>query len=242
LRVALAEVPWPLPKHPRTRDELQLARTLAAFHVVRAKPGEIVARRDGLEIVFRAVEPHRAAVLFRHGKLDEAPVALGDIRAALDDPLVGPTVRVTHLDQVDGLRDVHLPASVRDTLSATADRRDYAQLVPEDRFAEMPTPPVRVFRAARSGVHRLPPTPVRIKAEGGPALYYGATMLAAAWRDLDLNVHVVNRNPNAFFTRSSRPAAIAIARAVDARLVSRRVKGWRENAQGIVDYARVKLR
>ena len=234
-------MPWPLPKHLRTRDERQLATTLSTFHVVRARPGLIVARRDGLRIVFRQVEPHRAAVLFRHGKLDEAPVALGDIRAALDDPLVGPAVRVTHLDQVDGLRAVHLPKAVVETLSATADRRDYAQLVPEDLSAEMPTPPARVFRAARSGVHRLPRVPVRIKAVGDPSVYYGAAMLAAAWRDLDLNVHVVGRNANALFTRSSAPAAVAIAHAVDARLVGPRVRGWHENAQGIVDYARVKL-
>jgi hypothetical protein len=242
VRVALAEVPWPLPKRPRTRDELQLARTLSASHVVRARPGLIVVRRDGLRIEFRRVEPHRAAVLFRQGKLDEAPVALGDIRAALDDPLVGEAVRVTHLDEVDGLRAVHLPRVVVDTLDATADRRDYAQLVPEDLSAEMPTAPARVFRAARARVHHLPHTPVRIKAIGDPSVYYGATMLAAAWRDLDLNVHVTGRGANALFTRSSAPAAVAIARAVDARLVSPRVRGWRENAQGIVDYARVKLR
>ena len=242
MRVALAEVPWPLPKHARTRDERQLASALRAFRVVHAKPGLIVARRDGLRVVFRQVEPHRAAVLFRHGRLDEAPVALGDIRAALRDPLVGPAVRVTHLDEVDGLRATHLPRIVVETLGATADRRDYAQLVPEDLAAEMPTPPARVFRAARAGVHGLPHVPVRIKAVGDPSVYYGATMLAAAWRDLDLNVHVVGRNANALFTRSSAPAAVAIARAVDARLVSPRVRGWRENAQGIVDYARVKLR
>jgi hypothetical protein len=242
MRVALAEVPWPVPKRPRTRDELQLGRTLSTFRVVRARPGLIVARRGGLRIVFRQVEPHRAALLFRRGKLDEAPVALGDIRAAQRDPLVGPTVRVTHLDEVDGLRSVHLPRAVRETLSATADRRDYAQLVPEDLSAEMPTPPARVFRAARAGVHRLVHVPVRIRAVGDPSVYYGATMLAAAWRDLDLDVHVVGRNANALFTRSSAPAAVAIARAVDARLVSPRVQGWRENTRGIVDYARVKLR
>ncbi len=235
-------MPWPLPKRALTRDERQLADTVRAFDVVRARPGEIVVRRGPLRVVFREVEPHRAAVLFRRGKLDEAPVPLGDIRAALDDEKVGDAVRVTHLDAVDGLRASRLPRSVRDTLAATAARRDYAQLVPEDIDAAMPSPPARVFRAARDGVLGLPKTPVRIGVEGDPALAYGASLLAASWRDLDLDVHVVGRGANATFVRGSADVTIPIARAVDARFVSPRVRGWRENARGIVDYARVRLR
>ena len=115
-------MPWPLPKHPRTRDELQLAQTLHAFRVVRARPGEIVARRGASQIVFRRVEPHRAAVLFRRGELDEAPVPLGDIRAARADGTVGDAVRVTRLRAVDTLVAPSLPASLRNVLSHTADR------------------------------------------------------------------------------------------------------------------------
>ncbi len=232
---------WPLPKRPLTRDERQLADAVRTFDVVHARPGEIAVRRGPLRIVFREVEPHRAAVLFRRGKVDEAPVPLGDIRAALDDGTVRKAVRVTHLDAVDGLRASHLPRSIRDTLAATAARRDYAQLVPEDIEAAMPSPPARVFRSARDGVLSLPKTPVRIGVEGDPALAYGASLLAASWRDLDLDVHVVRRGANATFVRGSAAGAIPIARAVDARFVSPRVRGWRENARGIVDYARVKL-
>ena len=242
LRVALEQVPWPLPKRAVTRDERQLADTLHAFHVVRARAGAIVVRRDGLRIVFREVEPHQAAVLFRRGRLDEAPVPLGDIRAALDDAKVGDAVHVKSLAAVDGLRASRLPQSVRDALAATAARRDYAQLVPEDLDAAMPSPPARVFRSARDGVHGLPSTPVRIGVDGDPALAYGASLLAASWRDLDLDVHVVRHGANATFVRGSAAGAIPIARAVDARFVSPRVRGWRENARGIVDYARVKVR
>jgi len=242
LRVALEDVPWPLPRRPLTRDERQLADTLRTFTLVRAHPREVVVRRDGLRIVFRQVEPHHAAVLFRRGKLDEAPVPLGDIRAALDDSLVKSAVRVKQLTAVDGLRASRLPASVRDTLAATAARRDYAQLVPEDLSAAMPSPPARVFRAARDNVHGLPQVPVRIGVQGDPALRYGASLLAASWRDLDLDVHVVRHGANATFTRGSAKGEIPIARAVDARFVSPRVRGWREDARGIVDYARVKLR
>jgi hypothetical protein len=234
-------VRWPLPKRLVTRDERQLAATLRTFRLVRARPGEVVVRRRGLRVVFRQVEPHHAAVLFRHGKFDEAPVPLGDIRAALDDPVVADAVRVKQLATVDGLRASRLPASVRNTLAATAARRDYAQLVPEDLADAMPSPPARVFRAARDRVLSLPRVRVRIGVEGDPALRYGASLLAASWRDLDLDVHVVPHGANAIFTRGSPAGEIAIARAVDARFVSPRLRGWRENAQGIVDYARVRL-
>jgi hypothetical protein len=236
-------VPWPLPKRPLTRDDRQLAETVRAFDVVRARRGEVIVRRNALRIVFREVQPHRAALLFRRGRLDEAPVPLGDIRAALDDGTVRAAVRVTDLAAVDGLRASRLPLSVRDTLAATAARRDYAQLIAEDVDAAMPSPPARVFRAARDGVHGLPKAPVRIAIEGNPLLAYGASLLAASWRDLDLDVHVVRRGANAILARGSADGTtIPIARAVDARFVSPRVRGWRENAHGIVDYARVRLR
>jgi hypothetical protein len=242
LRVALADVPWPLPKRPLTRDQRQLAAAVRAFDVATARAGEVVVRRGPLRIVFSEVEPHRAAVLFRRGRLDEAPVPVGDIRAALDDGTVGDAVHVTNLAAVDGLRASRLPQSLRDTLAATAARRDYAQLVPEDLDAAMPSPPARVFRAARDGVLGLPKTPVRIGVQGDPALAYGASLLAASWRDLDLDVHVVRHGANATFVRGSAAGAIPISRAVDARFVSPRVRGWRENAQGVIDYVRVKLR
>ncbi|MFL6007050.1 MAG: hypothetical protein ACJ744_12460 [Gaiellaceae bacterium] len=242
MRVALEEVRWPLPQRPLTRDERQLAAAVRAFEVVRARAGEVVVRGGPVRIVFREVEPHQAAVLFRRGRLDEAPVPVGDIRAALDDATVGDAVHVTNLAAVDGLRASRLPQSVRDALAATAARRDYAQLVPEDLEAAMPSPPARVFRSARDGVHGLPSTPVRIGVEGDPALAYGASLLAASWRDLDLDVHVVRHGANATFVRGSADGTIPIARAVDARFVSPRVRGWRENAQGVVDYARVRVR
>jgi hypothetical protein len=235
-------VPWPLPKQPHTRDERQLADAVRSGRVVAARRGRIVVRRPGLQIVFREVEPHRAAVLLRRGELDEAPVPLGDIRAALDDATVKNAVRVTQLAAVDSLHAARLPRAVRDTLDATAARHDYAQLVPEDLDAAMPSPPARVFRAARDGVHDLPKVPVRIRVDGDPSLAYGASLLAASWRDLDLDVHVVRHGANAILTRGSAANAIPIAHAVDARFVSPRVRGWREDARGIVDYSAVTLR
>jgi hypothetical protein len=231
-----------LPKHPRTRDELQLARTMSGFRVVRAKPGEIVARRGDSKIVFRQVEPHRAAVLFRRGELDEAPVPLGDIRAALADGTVRQSVRVTRLEAVDTLVFLHASAPIRLAMSQTADRRDYALLVPEDPAAAAPSPPARLFRAARRSIAAL--SLVRISVEDDPTLRYGASLLVASWRDLGLDVRIVQKNANARFTRLTNPgpASVPIARAVDARFVSPRVSGWREDARGLIDYSQVTVR
>jgi hypothetical protein len=223
------------------RDEAQLAETLRTFRIVHARRGDVVVRRGGLRIVFRQLEPHRAAVLFRRGLLDEAPVPLGDIRAALADATVKGAVRVTPLAAVDALDASRLPLSLRQALSATADRRDYALLVPEDLDAAAPSPPARVFRAARRAVPSLARVQVRIRVEGDGALRYGATLLVASWRDLGLDVRISQR-ANVFFSRRSPPRGIAVARAVDARFVSPRVRGWHEDARGVVDYARVTLR
>jgi hypothetical protein len=244
LRVALARVPWPLPAKPRNRDELQLAETLRAFHVVRAAAGRIVARRGGRTIVFRQVDPHRAAVLFRRGDLDEAPVALGDIRAARADDTVQAAVRVKRLRAVDALVPSNLTAPVRRTLDETADRVDYAVLVPEDLAAASPSPPARVFRAARRGIPALPHKWVRIAVADDPTLRYGAGLLVASWRDLGLRVRIADKDAHARFERvAALPnGAIPIAHAVDARLVSPRVRGWREDGRGVVDYARVSVR
>jgi len=230
-----------LPKRPRTRDQLQLAQTLRTFRVVHAGRGEIVVRHGGLEVDFRQLEPHRAAVLFRRGELDEAPVPLGDIRAALADPTVKRAVRVNRLDQVDTLVASRLPLPLRQALSATADRRDYALLVPEDRTAATRSPPARAFRAARRNTAGLSHTRVRIAVEGDATLRYGASLLVASWRDLGFNVRIAQHGANATFVRSSRPGTIPVAHVVDARFVSPRVHGWREDANGLVDYARVTL-
>lgn len=234
-------MPWPLPRSPRTRDELELAETLRDFHVVRAHAGEIVVRRGASRIVFRQIEPHRAAILFHRGQLDEAPVPLGDIKAARLDDTVGRAVRVTPLAAVDALVATRLPASLRNALSRTADRRTYALLVPEDLRLAQKSPPARLFRSARRSIASLPKTQVRIGVEGDGTLSYGASLLAASWRDLGLDVRLASRDTNAVFTRQAAPGSIPIARAVDARFVSPRLHGWREDRRGVVDYTSVML-
>ena len=91
---------------------------------------------------------------------------------------------------------------------------------------------------------------------GDPDDAYGASLLVAAWRDLGLGPYFGKGRPDARFERVlaayPRPDAIRaalrdrpvipIAWAVDARLVSPRVRGWSEDGLGAVDYARVRLR
>ena len=81
--------PWLRFPYLLTSAQAAVPGTRGPFEVVRARDGEIVAERGALRIVFRQVEPHRAALLFRRGELDEAPVPLGDIRAAQLDARVG---------------------------------------------------------------------------------------------------------------------------------------------------------
>jgi hypothetical protein len=54
----------------------------------------------------------------------------------------------------------------------------------------------------------------------------------------------VKKSANARFIRlaSPGPASVPIARAVEARFVSPRVRRWREDAHGLVDYSRVTVR
>ena len=82
---------------------------------------------------------------------------------------------------------------------------------------------------------------VRVGVEGDATLRYGASLLAASWRDLGLDVRVASGTPMPS-SHGGRRRSIPIARAVDARFVSPRVRGWREDPRGVVDYAPVTLR
>jgi hypothetical protein len=236
-------------------------RVPGPFVVVSASRGRLVARaRAGTtRLVFRRVEPHAAAVAFRRGSLDEAPVPLGDLRAALADPRVHPFVRVRRLlglDVVtfDARRGVLARRpGLRSVYDRTADRADYDALVPE--YAAPPAGSVdpAAFRRARSLVHSLPRVRVPIAAPRDPDLAYGARLLVAAWRDIGLYPVVVRRAPDRFRrviaayprTEALRAAlagadVVRIAWVADARFVSPRLQGWREDALGVVDYSRVR--
>ena len=105
------------------------------FRLLRASPTRIFAERGGLRLDFRQVDPTSAARLFRQGKLDEAPVPLGDLQAVLRDPEVRTAVRIRRLLAVDLVVAephgtlIRFPR-LRKAYDDTADRADYQALVP----------------------------------------------------------------------------------------------------------------
>jgi hypothetical protein len=233
------------------------------FRLISASPERVVAERRGLRLEVSKLEPHEALRLFRAGKLDEAPIPLGDLRASRLDPQLEEAVRVRRLLAADiVVFDDTVPPEVRHVYDATADRADYQALVPEfeappaeslaDRGPPKASAAIIALREARKEIPSLPRVAVRFSRPRDPDLAYGLDLLVGAWRDLGLGA-VVGVPPAARFERlfapypqaAALPAAVRgqlvvpIAWAVDARLVSPRLRGWREDALGAVDYRRV---
>jgi hypothetical protein len=239
----------------------------------------------------------RAAVReFRQGKLDEAPVPLGDIVAMQANMQVGSAVRARTLLGLDlvtfGPIGYRLQRAYRDT----ADRGDYEELISELTGSSAygflggeKADPAR-FRRALDAIPSLPRRAIRISVPQVPALRAGARLLYAQWRDVGLGPQLstaplltvlanVQRVLAVYPQEEAIPAelvlrnelkprdallralgatqqrhdlevvdeglwvsarAIPIAWVVDARLVSPRLEGWREDVLGNVDYAAVR--
>jgi hypothetical protein len=234
------------------------------FRLISASPERVVAERRGLRLDVRRLEPHEALRLFREGKLDEAPVPLGDLRASKLDPQLAGAVRVRRLLAADiVVFERAVPPEVRRVYDATADRADYQALVPEfeappaeclaDRGPPKATAAVIALRQARKRIPTLPRVAVHLARPADPDVAYGLELLVAAWRDLGLGA-VIGGPPDARFERLLAPypraealaaavrgqLVVPIAWAVDARLVSPRLRGWREDELGSVDYTRVR--
>jgi len=242
------------------------------FQLVSAKPTKLVLARHGLKLVIHKLDPDAALRLYRAGRLDEAPVPLGDLQATLRDPRLSRAVRVRRLLAVDlvlcrpGGALARLP-ELRKVYDDTADRADYQALVPELEAppAESLSPPPKgakiaraaalAFARARKQIDSLPKIAVRFAEPADPDLAYGENLLVAAWRDIGLGGYVAGGRPDATFERvlaaypktaALREAVgsrkfIPISWAVDARLVSPRLKGWREDDLGAVDYTAVRV-
>jgi hypothetical protein len=237
------------------------------FRLISASPTRVVAERNGMRVEVRKLEPFRALREFRAGRLDEAPVPLGDIRAAKLDRQLGPAVRVRRLLAADAVVfSPDVPAEVRSAYDDTADRADYQALV-----AEFEAPPAEdltnrgkpsasdaaiALREARKRIPSLPRIAVHFAEPNDPTLAYGTNLLVAAWRDLGLGA-VAGGGSDARLERRSAPyprlqalkqlagtgeLVVPIAWVADARLVSPRLRGWREDELGSVDYAAVRLR
>ena len=262
------------------------------FRSVDAGPRQIEVSRPGLTLSFVRMEPHAAAQAFRSGRLDAAPVALGDLKAALADAVVGPRVHVRPIRALDVVRfDLRRGAlaglpNTRRAYWDSADRLDYEALVPERAAVRAyglvpgaPAPPPLRLRAFRRHVRTLPPVAVRLGARGDD-LRYGADLLAANWREVGLGPRVVRDAPDTFerlrapydapeaifFALGATPspllrralaardplpllrrldaqlrrgaAVVPVSWVASAWLVSPRLRGWRQDRLGAVDYTR----
>ena len=237
------------------------------FRLISASPKRVVGERNGVRIDVRKLEPYAALKLFRAGKLDEAPVPLGDIRAVKLDPQLAPALRVRRLLAADVVSfSPSVPTAVRKVYDDTADRADYLALVPEfqappaENLTEHGQPSASkaaiALRDAKKRISGLPRIPVRFQQPRDPTLAYGLNLLVASWRDLGLGAFVSGARQHTTFKRLlapyPRPEALTrlggsglvvpIAWVADARLVSPRLQGWSEDELGNVDYARVRLR
>jgi hypothetical protein len=235
------------------------------FRLVRGSPREIVARRGSTTLIFVRMSPRAAVSAFRAGRVDEAPVPYGDIRALRGDP----ALRVRQILAVDLVElDPQIPLAVRRVYWQTADRADYQALVPE--YAAKPALGLvpsadagrsspSIYRAARSAVGALPHLAVRIAVP--PGLRDPANIVVSNWLELGLGPIVDERGRSRFlrvqaeYPRAGsieqqlgisdgaayvRALVIPLAWVADARLVSPRLRGWAEDAIGIPDYARVR--
>jgi len=270
------------------------------FRLVSGSSRRVVVRRPGLTVVFRRLAALTALDEFRSGRLDEAPVPLGDIVALQRDPVLGASLRARRLLAQDLVVFRGGPSqSVIRAYWDTADRSDYEQLVAElpgsAAFGlvdpgEQPDP--ARFRDTLKRIRSLPRVQVRIGVPSDPVLRFGARVLYAQWRDVGLGPVLVADsalNVTTDFTRliAAYPQAeallveavhlsdlgrrdllaavlasteqgsalerlddalralgrvVPVAWVVDARLVSSRLEGWREDVLGNVDYAAVRSR
>jgi hypothetical protein len=265
-------------------------RVAGPFRIASGSADRVVARGGEMTLVFRRMEPAEAVRAFRAGRLDEAPVPIGD-REVLRERFDVRARQLLGLDVVVFGRGV--PARLRQAYRDTADRGDY-QVLLDTAMAlgvtggEAKTDPA-AFRRALKDIPGLPRRDVRIARP--PALAYGADVLYGQWREAGLGPSLVPPGERAAgrfervlapypqaealpaalvlgnglrggaplvdaLARVSRERALAsvdaevraaaqaipIAWVTDARLVSRRLTGWRQDLLGDVDYGRVGIR
>jgi hypothetical protein len=269
------------------------------FELVSGTKRLVVARGEGLTLQFRRLGAREAVREFRRGKLDEAPVPLGDIAAMKADREIGGAVRARTLLGIDNAGIGGYSEQLRRTYWETANRSDYEELIPEvtgsAAYGFLGGEKARPadYRRAVQAIPSLRKLPLWFVVPPDPAMRSGARLLYAQWRDLGLGPIILRSGPqakpNAGIRRTiaaypqeeaipaelvlnyeqgsrdlllralsathqrpelerlddqmrRRASAIPIAWVVDARLVSPRLEGWREDALGNVDYAAVRSR
>jgi hypothetical protein len=167
------------------------------FHLVRGTPNRVELTRNGIKLVFRRVPDAAVLPALRRGRLDEAPVPLGDVGLFRSDPSA---LRVRSLLALDALafRRAAVPLALRRAYWETANRTDYEALVAEDGAPAAYGVAGRSARADpaayRSEVKAIPSLPrvaLRIAVPRDPTLQYGARLLYAQWRELGLGPRLV---------------------------------------------------
>jgi len=265
------------------------------FARVSATPNRVAVRNATLTVVFRRFTVRGAERAFERGDVDEAPVPQGDVlgtRARLRA-----VVRTRALLAIDGVVLRRLLPALRRVYWQTADRGDYAELVPESTGAAALSLVAahgkarpNAFRDALEAIRALPRVRVRIGVPADPDSRYAARLLYAGWRDVGLGPELVTEPARALdgafgrwyapypqaeaipaeltlrdrigsrtlllralqatqqegplraFDDDLRASArfVPVAWVVDARLVSPRLQGWREDDLGDVAYSAVR--
>jgi hypothetical protein len=261
------------------------------FALVSGTRNRVVVRRGGLTVEFQRLEARAAVREFRAGRLDEAPVPLGDVKALQDT--LGDVVNARTLLGLDLVTLGGIGVGLRRAYWQTVNRGDYEQLVSEQDgsaaygLVGLGEKDPAAFRRAVDSIPSLPRVPVRIAVEPDPTMRYAARLLYAQWRDVGLGPRLVTGTAPSVFRRmlaaypqeEAIPAELAlregigpraqlvralgatqqhaqlvrlddelessaevvpVAWIVDTRLVSPRLRGWREDVLGNVDYAAVR--
>jgi hypothetical protein len=244
---------------PELGDKSIAGALAGQFRLVSRSADRVVIRRPGLTVVFRRMEPYAALRAFRRGELDEAPVPQGEIRAMEAHPTLSPALRARALQGIDVvILPPGLSPALRRVYRVTVSRGEYQALISERvappayglRPGAEPMSPAEI-REARGSIRGLSPPPLTLGVPNRPELVEAAELVWAEWRQLGLPVRLRPGAPGADmrFVRAIPSSAIAgraddvvpLGWVAEARLVSPRVHGWRMDAAGEVDYARVSL-
>jgi hypothetical protein len=265
-------------------------RVPGPFRLVSASADRVVARRGATTLEFRRLPPTAAVRAFRAGRVDEAPVPVGD-RDVLRERF---EVRVRQLLGLDVVVfGPGTPERLRQAYRDTADRGDYQVLLDTSPALGVIGGEAKADPAAfRNALKKIPSLPRRVvRIARPPGLAYGADVLYGQWREAGLGPALVpaGDRADARFERVLAPypqaealpaalvlgddlqgrvpllralarvnqkrelasvdarvrgtaQAIPIAWLTDARLVSPRLTGWRQDLLGDVDYSRVRIR
>ena len=203
------------------------------FRLVSGSRDRVVVRNPTSTVVFRRYTVLGAERAFERGEVDDAPVPLGDIVALR--ARFGDVVHSRTLLAVDGVVLRRLMPALRRVYRDTADRNDYAELVPETSGAAAlslvgtkPKASPRAYRKAVGAIATLPRVRVRIGVPADPVLRYGARLLYAQWRDVGLGPQLATEPAQAldgsfgrWFAAYPQDEAIPAELVLRARLGSR---------------------